>query len=537
MKAVRPASRWLLPLALAAALAAPGIARGQKLLGGPEPTPVPEVSPDSPRSALTEFFDLCNAGRYADASKFLDLAPGQEARAAELTRQLKAVLDRHLWVDLTKVSSLPGGHREDGLAPEFEELGSIPSPPGRPEPVRMVYRERPDAPNWVFTRATLQRVPHWYAELEDRWIRDHLPEALFRMGPQGLLWWQWLALLVFLPVLLLAGRLLGWLSERLLAKVAVRTPATWDDAVLVRLTGPFSLGWALLLGRAALPFLDVNAEGRSFVVGALAAGVIVAVFWALLRVVRISSEVAATSAWARTNPNAPSILTLGVRFGELFIFLLAFIAALSAFGVNVASILAGLGIGGIAIALAAQKTVENLFGSVSIGVDQPLRVGDTVKLGDVFGTVEAIGLRSTRIRTLDRTIVTIPNGKLADRDIESFAVRDRIRFFQPVGLLYGTTASQMRQVLSGIEATLRAHPKIWPDVVVARFKGFGPSSLEVEVMAWFQTADFEEFRTIREEVLLAIMEVVEGAGTSFAFPTQTVHLAPPAPPSAPEARA
>jgi MscS family membrane protein len=138
--------------------------------------------------------------------------------------------------------------------------------------------------------------------------------------------------------------------------------------------------------------------------------------------------------------------------------------------------------------------------------------------------VEAIGLRSTRIRTLDRTLITIPNGRLADMRLESLTARDRMRLACTVGLVYGTTAAQMRRVLAGLESALREHPKIWPDAVVVRFKEFAASSLDIEVMAWFQTPDWSEFQLIRQEVLLRFMEVVEAAGTSFAFPTRTVRL-------------
>jgi MscS family membrane protein len=162
-------------------------------------------------------------------------------------------------------------------------------------------------------------------------------------------------------------------------------------------------------------------------------------------------------------------------------------------------------------------------------VDQPIRVGDFVKVDDFVGTVEEIGLRSTRFRTLDRTLVSIPNGRVADMKLESFAARDRLRLACIVGLVYGTTAAQMRAVLSGLEAALRAHPKIWPDAMVVRLKELGAYSLDIEVMAWFRTADWAEFQLIRQEVLLQFMEVVEGAGTAFAFPTRTVHLVSEAP--------
>jgi MscS family membrane protein len=202
----------------------------------------------------------------------------------------------------------------------------------------------------------------------------------------------------------------------------------------------------------------------------------------------------------------------------------ALVAFLAELGYPVASLVAGLGIGGLALALAAQKTVENLFGAFSIGADQPFREGDFVRIEDFVGTVEAIGLRSTRFRTLDRTLITIPNGKLADMRLESLTERDRMRLACTIGLVYGTTTSQMKTVLAGLERVLRAHPRIWPDAVVVRFKEFGDSSLNIEVMAWFQTSVWSEFQLMRQDILLQFMDVVEKAGSSFAFPTRTVHL-------------
>ena len=164
----------------------------------------------------------------------------------------------------------------------------------------------------------------------------------------------------------------------------------------------------------------------------------------------------------------------------------------------------------------------------SIGVDQPFREGDLVKVEDVFGVVERIGLRSSRIRTLDRTLVSIPNGRLAEQRIESFAERDRLRLAVDIGLTYGTSSEQMRTILARIESSLRGHPKIWPDAVTVAFQGFGDSSLNVLVMAWFLTTDWGEFLAIRQAMLLDFMAIVESEGSSFAFPTRTVHVVPAA---------
>jgi MscS family membrane protein len=214
------------------------------------------------------------------------------------------------------------------------------------------------------------------------------------------------------------------------------------------------------------------------------------------------------------------------RIAKVSIVIIGAIAVLSELDYPVASLIAGLGIGGVALALAAQKTVENLFGSVAIGIDRPFQVGDFVKVDALLGTVESIGLRSTRIRTLDRTVVTIPNGKLADLQIESFTARDRIRLACVLGLEHDTSPEQLRAIVEECERALREHPKTWPEDVIVRFVGVSPSSLDVEVMAWFQTSDFAEFRDIRQAMLITFLQIIDMAGSRLAYPTQTLHVAP-----------
>jgi MscS family membrane protein len=478
----------------------------------------------TPRAALSRYLQLCRDGQYADAGRFLELPRGMERRGPELARRLKAVLDRHVWFDLERISDNPGGDADDGLPRDIEALAQIPGPRGAPEPVRMIHVRRAGGPAWLFTAETVGRVDGWYARLGNRWLLDHLPAFLLRPGPKDVVWWQWFAL----PVLLLFTLLIGLAATRLcgaiLARIAGRSAATWDDVLVERLRGPMRLFWWMALFALGARALDFYAPALRFADEISATVIYVAGFWALLRSADILGKLASGTAWAKSNLASHSLVPLAVRSGKVAILALAVMGLLSLWGYPIASLLAGLGIGGLALALAAQKTVENLFGSFSIAVDRPFREGDFVKIEDFVGTVEAIGLRSTRVRTLDRTLVTIPNGKLADMRVESFSARDRIRLACVLGVVYGTTAAQMRTVLEGLERVLREHPKIWPEAVVVRFKEFGASSLDIEVMAWFQTPNWSEFQLIRQDVLLAFMEVVESAGTSFAFPTQTVHL-------------
>jgi MscS family membrane protein len=362
----------------------------------------------------------------------------------------------------------------------------------------------------------------------------HLPAPLLTEGPRGLLWWQWLAIPAFVVLAIGAGAALGWITRRALGHLAERTRTTWDDALLERIARPLAALWTIAVFTALQPWLHLDAEWTRLLGHVLRAATYLAIFWAGFRSLDVGFDAASSAPWTRVSPSLAGLLPLFRKISKLILLALGLVAVLNELGFQVASLLAGLGIGGIALALAAQKTVENLFGSIAIGVDQPFRVGDFVKVDDVVGTVETIGMRSTRIRTLDRTLVTIPNGKLADLKAESFAVRDRLRIFVNLGLVYGTTEAQLRRVIAGIEDALRSHPKLWPDAFSVRFNEFRESALNVEVVAWLATTDWNEFTALRQELYLRFMRVVEEAGTSFAFPTRTVMLELPGRPPEPE---
>jgi MscS family membrane protein len=355
-------------------------------------------------------------------------------------------------------------------------------------------------------------------------LRSHLPPWFRHRWLWGLERWQWLGVPLMLLLSLALAALLSRLSTRLLARLAERSETPTDDEVATRLAGPLRLLWFGLLGSLSLQFLSLPETGEAW--GSRLFRVLLGLgfFWAVARAVDTWTTRYVVSEHAAARPGSKALANLVGRITQFAVVAFAALATLSELGFSVTSVLAGLGIGGIALALGAQKTLENLFGAFALAVDQPIREGDFVKIDDFTGTVEAIGLRSTRIRTLDRTIVTVPNGKLADMRLETFAARDRFRLHTTLGLTYGTTAGQLRQVRDGLERVLRAHPKIWPDTVSVRFGAFADFSLNVEVMCWFLVKDFEEFKLVREEVLLQFMEVVEEAGSGFAFPTRTVHL-------------
>jgi MscS family membrane protein len=487
-----------------------------------------EVAPDSPRSSLQAYLDAGRAGEWDKASRHLVLPGGRKAEGPILAGRLKAVLDRHVWFDLEQISPLSGGDQSDGLSPGVERVAEIPVGAERTQPVYMVRRADEAGGFWAFSPNTVRHIDRWYDRLEDRWMRERLIGAgldpLLLEGPFGLLWWQWIALPLLVLGAWVLGRLLGGLTRAFLARLFARTRTEWDDKLLLRVGPPLTLAWGLAFFWVLLPSLGLTAYAEGLFTALVTAGAVIVVFWALWRSVDVIAEILTSSPWAEASPSARNLLAIGANVAKGVIAGAGAVAVLSAFGYPVTTLLAGLGIGGLAFAFGAQKTVENLFGSISLAVDQPFRVGDFVKVEDFVGTVEEIGIRSTRFRTLDRTVISIPNGSLSGQRLETFAARDRMRLATTIGVEYSTTHAQMQEVLDGFERVLREHPKIWPDAVVVKFKEFGASSLDIEIMAWFQVPTWGDFQQCRQEVLLGFMQVVEDAGTGFAFPTRTVHL-------------
>jgi MscS family membrane protein len=282
---------------------------------------------------------------------------------------------------------------------------------------------------------------------------------------------------------------------------------------------PIALAFAVAVAFVLIRFLGLNPTGEEFVTSLLSAAATLSVFGALYASIGSFGERARTANWYTSNASARSGFALAERAGKVGVAVLGVVAVLVQLGYPAASALAALGIGGIALALAAQKTVENLFGSVSLAVDQTIRIGDVVQVENVVGRVEEIGLRATRLRTPDRTLVTIANGVLANLRIESLTARDRMRFASSLGLQYGASAAQVEQVLSGVEKLLLSHPQRWPDGVTVSLRQLGPASIDVEIVAWFMVTP-DEFPKLRAELLLDIMRVVEQAGCAFAGPQQ-----------------
>lgn len=518
------------PPPVAADPADPGIGREGR--GGSAPAPLArhEYDESVPLGSVYRYIQAARAGRYEEAARYLDLRGIPPERREETgpvaARHLKVVLDRKLWIDFALLSREPQGHIDDGLPPGFDRIGTIERSTGGPIDVMLERVESASgALAWRFNGSTVEAIPELYDEFGYGALGEWLPRPFFDLGLLGVRLWQWIAL-----VLLAAG---AWALAPLVVSAVTqavrpmvrRTETNADDQILAALIAParalialvvFSLG-ALSL-RLAIPVQQslLDLETALGVLGFI---------WAASRLIDVAGNVLRERLEREGRRAVTSVIPLGRRAAKLFLFAIAAIALLQNLGFNVTGLIAGLGVGGLALALAAQKTIENLFGGVSLIADQAVRVGDFCKFGEgQIGTIEEIGLRSTRLRTIDRTLITIPNSDFSQRPLENFGARDRIRLLAILGLRYETDPDQLRWILDALRRELIRHPRIAHEDSRARFVGFGASSLDVEVAAYVKTTVWTEFLAVREDVFLRFMEIVRAGGSGFAFPSQTLYL-------------
>ncbi|HEX2165356.1 MAG TPA: mechanosensitive ion channel family protein, partial [Thermoanaerobaculia bacterium] len=488
-----------------------------------------ELERDTPRGAMRGFFAAAREGEWEEAARYLDLSalpPGERETAGPvLAQRLKRVLDRALWVDLEALSDGPAGDlAEPELADHRERLGVVELPEGGRVEVLLERVREDGARVWKVSSRTVARVPELYQVFGYGPLEEWLPAPFFELALLEIQLWQWLGL----ALLVLVAWGLSWLLSRVALAVirplARRSLTDVDDRLIENGAPPLHFLLALGVFTLGVLALRLAVPAERFLLHTVQALVVLAVVWLAFRLVDIGSHWSGDRLAERGQVSAISMLPLARKGVKLFLAALGVLAVLQNVGVNVTALVAGLGVGGLAIALAAQKTVENLFGGMTLVVDQPVRVGDFCRFGTQTGTVEAIGLRSTRIRTLDRTLITVPNAEFSELQLETFAARDRIRLLHKLGLRYETTPDQLRCVLAELRRLLDEHPRVLPEPSRVRFVGLGASSLDLEMYAYVDTDDFNDYLAVQEELLLSTMEIVHAAGSDFAFPSQTLYL-------------
>ena len=351
---------------------------------------------------------------------------------------------------------------------------------------------------------------------EAGWIIDWLQrngfDALLGIGPFGIMWWQWIVLLAALVFAWVGGRILGRLTSAALHRVSTHTTTSWDGRLFVSLGPPIRLAWLLILFALIAHSIGLSGAAENVIRQAGQGFAVATIFWALWRSTTVILQLMLSRPWAIGNPSTRNLLAIGGNLSKGLIAVVGVLALLAALGYPVTTLLAGLGIGGLAFAFGAQKTVENLFGSMAIAVDQPFRVGDLVRVGDFTGTVEDIGLRSTRIRTVTRTLVTIPNAQFSTMAIENLSVRDRIPVRATLALPQGTTAARVREVLAKLRERVSAVPHVDGASTRATFVRLESQALDVELFVYAMATSWDEYIEVREQVLLAALEALGEQG-------------------------
>jgi len=480
-------------------------------------TSVPETKDplgrSTPQDSVFHFLEACHARDYSKALHYLDLRrmpPAERARnGPELARQLEDLLDDTPF-DITTLSRDPEGDQSDGLSSGLDRLDTF-HVDGQTLELQLERVElKPGFHVWLVSANSIAMIPKAHQIVAETPFEKKLPQQLVTFEISDTPVWRWIALVTMGLALWI---FMGFLSRALVAVVRplVKAPA---------FRGPLRLALAVAGFRAAMEIASPSVLPRLYIKRALVLIFFLAVAWAGGIAVDLIAERWRSRLDPRVQAVSYSVLPLGRKVLKLSLFLIAILWVLSAWGYNTSTILAGLGVGGLAIALAAQKTIENLFGGISVIGDRPVLVGDVCRFGDRVGTVMHIGLRSTRIRTPDRTIISVPNGEFSSMALENISGRDKIWFHPTLNLRRDTTSDQLLQVLASFRQILVGHPKVETGKIPVRFIGAGTYSLDVEVVAYITTSDYDEFLELQQELLLKMLQAVEHAGTALAVPLQ-----------------
>ena len=547
-----------IPLLAVAALtltAAPAVVHAQEdkealEVGGTEKHPLSPPDTSSPRATFQSFLIDANAAWRSYLTGDRDGDADRHVRRAQRTIDLRDLPSAQrdemgvqtviLLLDVFNRIALPTPrYVPDAEAMELEERTRWVIPNTRITIARVA--EGPREGEWLFTPEVVDGAREFYrrtrhlplkpgAVVEDGfevyvaitgwmipvdWI-EALPEWAQEVYFDQTVW-QW-ALLVL--VLGLAG-FLGRASFRW----SRRAPPGEGPSAQRALVAPVSLMF-IAMGASHMVAVQIHITGQLFVTLRVLLDSIffVAAAWGVVLVGSVIAQAIVASPRIATESVNAHLIRVGARITSFALAILIVVEGARSLGIPVVGVMAGLGVGGLAIALAAQPTIENFIAGLTLFADRPVRIGDFCRFGDQLGTVEEIGLRSTRVRTLERSLLTVPNAEFSRLQLDNLTSRDRILFKTKLNLRLETSAEQLERVLAGVRTLLLGHESVDPEPARVRLVDVGPHSLDLEVFAYVKTADWNEFLAIREELFVSILRQVEEAGTALAPPAHTAYL-------------
>jgi MscS family membrane protein len=483
----------------------------------------------TPRGTVEGFIRAVATQNYPSAALYLNrdstLKKGQDSIA--LAKALQTLLDKNGSIyPYSWISNDPAGLQDDNLGPNQDRIG-VASVKGESFDLILESTKGSDGgPLWLFSSQTIQRVPLDTAKIKETTLVEKVsPKVLEENEWGGVPVAHWLAMLAIIVVAYFLAILITRFLVFIIPQIWIKARQESTAGIIHSFVLPIRLYLAVWIFVVASRHAGISIIVRqrlndvTLIVGLVA---FLLLLWQLLDFL---TRLVERRMLHLGNQSGVSALLFLRRAAKVALVVLGVIAILRTFGFDVTTWLTALGIGGIALALGTQKTVENFVGSVTLIADHPIRVGDFCKIGDVLGTVEQIGMRTTKIRTGGRTVISIPNGELSSAKIENFAPRDRFLFAPVLGLRYETTPDQIRYLLVELRKVLYAHPKVNPDPARIRFIGFGENALNLEIFSYINTTSNDEFLEVQEDLLLRFMDIIEASGTGLAFPSQTIYFA------------
>ena len=490
-----------------------------------EPTAtIDPLGRETPRRTVMGLLKYAERQDFANAARYLQPTPGQDTNLVQRAKELQALHSRFRG-EIGLLSDDPNGTVEAGLPPGQVRAGVL-AVGGTTTDVILVRVDDPASGKiWLVSKETVASIPELYAQMESERptaVERIVPTTLTSRHLLGMSLAQWLGWLLSIPI----SWLLAWLLSFLLSAPSRvwyklrKLPMTtvWQTPLAM----PLRCIMAIWMHSFFVYLLELPLLYRAYYSRFMAALLAVCFAWLVSGIADRSFDRAVNRSQTQRR-GGESILVLMQRLTRIVMLIIALVATLALFGINVKTTLAGLGIGGLAIALGAQKSLENLIGGISLLMDKAVHVGNFCKIGNQVGTVEDIGLRSVKVRTLDQSLLVVPNGALAQMQFENFGPRRKCLLNQLFSLRIETQVEQLRFVLDRVQSMLNQQPTVETGSRI-RVANFAGAALQLELWAYVKTSDWAEFTVIRQDIILKIAEIVEASGTRFAAPTQLAYL-------------
>ncbi|MBO6523452.1 MAG: mechanosensitive ion channel family protein [Balneolaceae bacterium] len=379
---------------------------------------------------------------------------------------------------------------------------------------------------WVFSSATIQQIPDLYQATFSGIVEallDQLPEWT-KHEWLGVEVWQYLAVFIWLLLGIVLRKVFEFILDNYIRRITKKTRFSWDDDLLDGVERPAGFIFLMTFFLVSYTNLQLSVTVNLYLSTILEITISAGFVWLFYNLADVFAKYLSVITSKTENKLDDQLVPLIRKTLRFFIVVMGVILILQNNGYNVASLIAGLGIGGLAVALAAKDTLANFFGSITIFADRPFKIGDWIKVGNVEGVVEEVGFRTTRVRTFYNSLVSVPNSQVATTDIDNYGMREYRRLRTVLNLTYSTSPEQMEAFVEGIKGIIKANKHFRQDFYEVHFNSFGAHSLDVLIYVFFDVPDWSTELQQRHNFFLEILRLAKEVGVEFAFPTQTLHV-------------